>query len=201
MIAAMMVPMTMPALSHIRVSTFSSRRSRATALFLLGFAATWLIPGLAMKALQSALTGAAASPFGTAAVTALVACIWQASPFKQRCLNGCHRHSPLSAFGLRADLDALRLGVAHGLSCIGTCWALMLLTLLLPDWHLSAMAAVAVLVFCERLDAPRPPTWEIRGLRTACQWLQREIAHAPAFGWLRQRRPRAEPMVREDRFI
>jgi predicted metal-binding membrane protein len=98
---------------------------------------------------------------------ALIALAWQFSPFKQRCLNRCHAHGELSAFGAAADLDALRFGLAHGIWCACSCWALMLFPMLLPRGHLVAMACIAVLIFCERLEQPNPPCWRWRGLGKA----------------------------------
>ena len=193
MIVSMMGPMTLPAIVHIRISVFARRRLRATSLFFVGFAALWLVPGLAMKTLETTLqAGSTADAYGPATVAALIACIWQCSPFKQRCLNRCHTHRPLQAFGVRADLDALRLGLEHGLWCVGTCWALMLLTVLLPQWHPAIMPVVAALTFCERLDPPKSPAWQIRGLRTASAWLRREIAHAGSCEPWRQGRQRPD---------
>ncbi|VWC71828.1 membrane protein [Burkholderia lata] len=200
MIVAMMGPMTLPAIVHIRVSTFANRRWRAVALFMLGFMAAWVIPGLAMTALGTAVKDATANSYVPAAVAAFVACVWQVSPFKQRCLNRCHAHRPLSPFGRKADVDALRLGLRHGWWCIGTCWALMLAMVLLPGWQLAAMVAVSVLAFCERLDPPTAPAWRLRGARTAGLWLRREIAHA-RLRMLRQTGHSAERQARKHELV
>jgi predicted metal-binding membrane protein len=197
MIVAMMAPMTLPAIAHIQVSVFAQRRVRTILIFLAGFAAIWLIPGLVISALAKSLGSLTTRSYGPAALALLVAAIWQCSPLRQGFLNRCHTHPPLAAFGLRADVDALRLGLAHGLWCIGTCWAWMLLTAMLPVWHLLVMPVIAVLAYCERLDAPRRPAWQIRGLRAASQLLQREIAHARRHRSLRHVRPGAERPVRE----
>ncbi|OJA55343.1 hypothetical protein BGV68_13345 [Burkholderia ubonensis] len=178
MIVAMMGPMTLPAIVHVRASTFASRRARAVSLFLLGFLAVWVMPGLAMTALERAVRDAMPNAYGPAALAAFVACVWHVSPFKQRCLNRCHAHRPLSPFGLKADVDALRLGLRHGMWCVGTCWALMLVTVLLPGWQLAAMIVVSALACCERLDPPGIPAWRLRWPRMAGLWLRREIVHA-----------------------
>lgn len=175
MMVAMMVPLTLPSLAHIRVSTFAKRRLRAMTLFLLGLTAVWLVPVLAMREIEVASRNATANSSGPAMLVALLAVTWQASPIKQSFLNRCHTHRPLSAFGIRADTDVLLLGLEHGLWCVGTCWALMLLMVMLPQWHLMTMAVVAVLMFSERLDLPRRPAWRLRGFHTAILWLRREM--------------------------
>jgi len=102
-----------------------------------------------------------------AAGVVLIALVWQFSPVKQRCLNRCHAHTELAAFGAAADFDALRFGMTHGTWCAGSCWALMLFPMLLLRGHVVAMASVAVLIFSERLEQPRPPSWRWRGLGKA----------------------------------
>ncbi|WP_322049787.1 DUF2182 domain-containing protein [Paraburkholderia bannensis] len=197
MIVAMMAPMTLPAIAHIQVSVFAQRRVRAILIFLAGFAAIWLIPGLAISALARALGTLTAGSYGPAALALLIAGIWQCSPWRQGFLNRCHTHRPLAAFGLRADRDALRLGLAHGLWCIGTCWAWMLLTAMLPAWHLLLIPLISVLAFCERLDAPRPLAWQVRGLRVAVRLLQREIAHVRRHRVVSDAAPNTERPIQE----
>ena len=76
--------------------------------------------------------------------------LWQASPLKRRCLAGCHARRPLRAFGHAADFDAVHFGVTAALWCIGTCWALMLLALMLSHAHLLGMAAITAVMLSER---------------------------------------------------
>lgn len=108
----------------------------------------------------------------TAAIPAggvLIAILWQVSPTKQRCLNACHRRPSLAAFGVRAECDVSAFGVTHGLWCIATCWALMLLPLLIAQWHLPVMIAVGLFLFGERFERPAPPRWRLRGPRKAAR--------------------------------
>jgi hypothetical protein len=51
----------------------------------------------------------------------------------------------------------------------------MLFPMLLPEGHLVAMAAVAILVFCERLEDPEPPGWKMRGLGKAWRMMAARI--------------------------
>jgi predicted metal-binding membrane protein len=171
MMVAMMAPMTLRALYHIRISSFADRRWRSSALFLTGYGLVWMVAGGVLKAVESAARQLAPHAYGPAVAVGLIACIWQASPIKQRCLNRCHSHRSLAAFGGAADWDALLMGLDHGFWCAGSCWALMLFPMLLPQGHLVAMAAVTVLMVCERLDPPSPSAWRLRGFRTAWRWL------------------------------
>jgi predicted metal-binding membrane protein len=167
MLVAMMSPLLIPAIHHIRFTSFTHRRTRSIALFLAGYGAVWMTCGALLTGIKFAALALAPQSYIPAAAAAVVALAWQASPFKQRCLNGCHDNRPLAAFGLEADLDALRFGLTHGLWCVAACGALMLFAILLPQGHLAAMAAVAILMFCERLEDPEPPRWKMRGLRRA----------------------------------
>ncbi len=179
MLVAMMAPMTLPALYQIRFSSFANRRWGTSALFLLGYAMVWMAGGVVLIGIEVVAKWRAPGSLGQALVVALLALVWQASPAKQRCLNRCHSHRSLSAFGPAAALDALRMGLGHGVWCVGSCWAIMLLPMLLPDGHLAAMAAVTVVMLCERLDPPASPAWRLRGLHTARHWVRLKLFGSP----------------------
>ncbi|WP_176441544.1 DUF2182 domain-containing protein [Granulicella rosea] len=164
MLVATMLPTLTAPLRHVRQQSFARRRGRSVALFLTGYGAVWLAAGVVLTGL--ALVLAWATPWAGGAVGA-AALVWQASPAKQRCLNRGHAHPALAAFGGAADRSALRFGALHGIWCAGSCWAWMLLPMLLPRGRLLAMAAVGGLIFCERMERPERPCWKMRGLGRA----------------------------------
>jgi predicted metal-binding membrane protein len=164
MLVAMMSPALILPIGHLRLRSFKRRRARAIVLFVAGYAAIWMAVGGVLLAGALAVGWLAPNSYLPAAGVTLLAIVWQLSPVKQRCLNRCHAHTELAAFGVAADLDALRFGASHGVWCAGSCWALMLSSMLLPRGHVAAMALVAVLTFSERLEYPRPPRWRWRGL-------------------------------------
>jgi len=166
MLVAMMAPVLIPHVRHIRRRSFRRRRARSTALFAAGYGAIWMAVGAVVLAIDLAVKLFAQQSYLPAAGVLLLASVWQFSPSKQRCLNRCHANTELAAFGPAADFDALRFGVRHGLWCAASCWALMLFPMLLPRGHVVAMAAVAVLILSERLERPMPPAWRWRGLGT-----------------------------------
>jgi predicted metal-binding membrane protein len=149
MVLAMMLPL---ALGPIRVTAARSlwrRRHRAIAAFLVGYLAVWLLLGLGLTAVsanvdleQWPVWLSAALGFGSAAV-------WQSTPVKWRALRRCHRVEPLAAMGRRADQDCFRYGLHIGVSCVLSCWALMVCSLLLGH-ALPAMAGLSVFLFIER---------------------------------------------------
>ena len=182
MLVAMMAPMLAAPIYHIRISSFVRRRVRSTMLFVAGYGIVWMAAGVALVAAELAAIWLMPQSYLPAMIVGLIALVWQASPFKQRCLNRCHSHRSLAAFGFAADLDVFRFGLEQGLWCVASCWAAMLFPMLLPEGHFIAMAAVAVLMFCERLDPPRAPAWRWRGFGTAVRYLS-----------LRLRRPQPDP--------
>ena len=89
-----------------------------------------------------------------AGVVLLVAGVYQWMPFKQACLHSCH--SPLSFVqrhgGFRPGaMASLRLGVLHGLYCIGCCWVLMALLFAFGVMNLTWIAGLMVFVLLEKL--------------------------------------------------
>lgn len=184
MLIAMMAPTLVPAFYHIRISSFAARQARSTLFFAAGYGAVWMAAGCVMLAIALGATWWAPQSYLPATVAGAVALVWQASPLKQRCLNRTHSHRPLAAFGVAADWDVFRMGGEHGLWCTGSCWAAMLFPILLPEGHFVAMVAVSILMFCERLDPPKTPSWRWRGFGTAFRYLS-----------LRLRGPRSGPAL------
>ncbi len=166
MIVAMMAPLAMPVLALVWRSSLRRRRLRGLLLCLAAYFLVWWLAGLALEGLLLLLAGRGLDTrTGLPAAGGLLnAWIWQCSPWKQRSLNQCQRHPPLAAFGWRAEWDAFRLGLSHGMACVGSCWALMALTLLLPRGHLAGMAMAALIVYGERLEPPARPGWRWRTL-------------------------------------
>jgi predicted metal-binding membrane protein len=171
MLIAMMAP-TLPApIYYICINSLARRRVRSVAFFVAGYAGVWMAAGCLLLAGKLGVQHWAPQSYLPAIAVAIVALVWQASPFKQRCLNRCHNHRSLAAFGVAADWDATRLGLEHGFWCTSSCWAAMLFPMLLAQGHFIAMFAVSILMFCERLDPPGTPSWRWRGFDTARRYL------------------------------
>lgn len=169
MIVAMMLPLIIAPLRHVRDRSFARQRARATILFTAGYVVMWMIVAVVLQLIAAAARWAAPTPllcFGLAVITAI---LWQVSPTKQWCLNRCHRRPHLAAFGAAADRDAFDFGLTNGASCAGSCWALMLLTLLISQGQILGMIAVTLFVFAERLESPARLKWGWRGPGRALQ--------------------------------
>jgi predicted metal-binding membrane protein len=167
MLAAMMLPLLTFHVRALHERTFARRRARALLLFITGYAAVWMAAGAVVLAIVLAVRLSAGETVLPASFALAAAVAWQCSPLKQRCLNRAHFAPALRAFGLAADVDVLRFGLAHGAWCVASCWILMLVSLLLPEPHIAGMAAVAVWLFAERLEIPRAPRWQLRVPRKA----------------------------------
>jgi predicted metal-binding membrane protein len=163
MVAAMMSPLIIAPLRHVRDRSFARRRARAMLLFVAGYLAVWMTAGVGLQVVALAARWAAPAPLHYLAVAAAAAILWQISPAKQWCLNRCHRRPHLAAFGAVADRDAFNFGLTNGASCTGACWALMLLPLVAGHGHVLGMVALALFVFAERLESPAPLEWRWRG--------------------------------------
>ena len=167
MLAAMMGPLLIAPIRHVRDRSFARRRARAIALFVAGCLAVWMVAGIVLLGLASAIRQAVPESSVQLILAAVIALVWQFSPVKQRCLNRGHVHPQMPAFGRAADIGAFRFGLTHGVWCAGSCWALMLLPLLISRGHLVAMAAVTLWLWGERLERPLPPRWSLQLPRKA----------------------------------
>jgi predicted metal-binding membrane protein len=159
MTVAMMLPSSTP---MVRMMTFAARKQpqplRVLGAFLAGYAAIWTAFALAAFIGDTFIHRAVDSwPWlaehyfliGTATFT--IAGIFQFTPLKERCLKACR--SPLSFF-LRyyheGVAPAWRLGLRHGLFCLGCCWALMLVMFGVGIGSLVWMAALAGVMTIEK---------------------------------------------------
>jgi predicted metal-binding membrane protein len=166
MIVAMMPPLIITSLQHIRNRSFARRRTWATVLFVMGYAVVWMTAGIVLQVMVFAAR-LALPPLVRFAIAGTTASVWQISPAKQWFLNRCHRRPELAAFGIAADRDVFAFGLTHGASCAGSCWALMVLTLFGSQGHIVGMFAVTLFAFGERFEVPAAPAWRWRGPGTA----------------------------------
>jgi predicted metal-binding membrane protein len=76
---------------------------------------------------------------------------FQFSPLKNACLTACR--NPMSFLWQhyrRGPLGALRLGARHGLSCVGCCWALMLVMFATGVGGLAWMLGITAVMVAEK---------------------------------------------------
>ncbi|MEO8755526.1 MAG: DUF2182 domain-containing protein [Casimicrobiaceae bacterium] len=161
MIAAMMLPTTFPVLAIFRrIAAGRPDARRLTALVIAGFFAAWFAFGLAAHALDALLHLAGprfpvllAHGWVIGATVLAGAGLFQFSALKYRCLEQCHTPFAFvaSRWHGRAPLrEAWRIGVDHGVFCVGCCWALMLLMFVVGVGNLGWMLALAVVMAAEK---------------------------------------------------
>ena len=161
MMAAMMLPSVAP-MAGIWVRGIGREprpawRALRLGLFCGGYILAWGATGAVAYALCVGIDSLLgdrphAAPWIAAAIFALAG-IWQLTPWKNACLRHCR--SPLASLAHYANWQGrftdLRVGVHHGLFCIGCCFGLMLVLLATGVMHLGAMVALTVIVFLEKV--------------------------------------------------
>ncbi|MBA2383650.1 MAG: DUF2182 domain-containing protein [Actinobacteria bacterium] len=163
MMAAMMLPSVAPmVLLFARVSRQRALHRRAsvpTWIFVLGYLAVWTAFGLVaygVYGLVAALEGGflAWDRAGPYMAGGAVACagLYQLTPLKSICLRHCRGPLHFMLHGWREGrTGALRMGATHGAFCVGCCWGLMLALFALGVMSVFWMAAVAAVVFVEKV--------------------------------------------------
>ncbi len=156
MVAAMMLPTIVPMVRMFQVvSARQARPGAALAAFLAAYFAVWLgFAALAVPADLAVHALVATWPWlhghdGLVPAGALaLAGAAQFSPLTRRCLTLCRDpRAMLFARYRRGAGGAWSLGVRHGLSCLGCCWALMLLMFAVGVsslWWMAGLTAVMV---------------------------------------------------------
>jgi predicted metal-binding membrane protein len=172
MTIAMMLPTSIPLIVLFQRMV----RGRKTAAWLIsllicGYLAVWTLSGTLLQLVNWTLQAgiarvawpAAAPAIGGAALLA-IAGLYQFSSLKYACLDKCR--SPLSFLnsrwrGGKESARAFRIGVEHGLFCVGCCWSLMLLMFVVGTASLGWMLLLGIVMAMEknlpwgrRLSAP-----------------------------------------------
>ena len=160
---AMMTAMMFPAITPVvKLYGRAAAAGRVAPLpfFVAGYIAVWTSMGLpayaAWRALMDPIDDGRQWAGRLAGVVLLAAAVWQLTPLKSVCLRHCR--SPISfflRFGAKVSrpVGALRMGVTHGLFCLGCCWALMAVLVALGTMNLAWMAGLALLILVEK-NAP-----------------------------------------------
>jgi predicted metal-binding membrane protein len=163
----MMVAMMLPAMTPI-VGLFQTiaRRKQEQGLpfapawiFIAGYVALWTLTGALGYAADIAIqslprTFPVLQTYGAliGGMTLVIAGIYQLTPLKYLCLSQCR--SPLG-FLLNSWRDgawgAFRMGVHHGLYCLGCCWSLMVVLFVVGTMNLVWMGILSIIIFVEKI--------------------------------------------------
>jgi predicted metal-binding membrane protein len=148
MMAAMMLPAALPMLS---VYQHAVRSSRGVFEFVGGYALVWTAFGAAAY-LVARVAGLGSLGRPAAAGVLGVAALYEALPLKDACLRRCRSPVSFLVRNWRAGpLGALRMGAAHGASCVGCCTGLMLVLFALGLMSLAVMVVLSVVILAEKV--------------------------------------------------
>jgi predicted metal-binding membrane protein len=163
MMAAMMLPSATPMILLFAALSRKQQEAGApftlTGLFGAGYLTVWAGFSLLAVGLQGTLDRVALlSP--QMVTTSLVlgaflligAGVWQFTSLKNACLRNCR--SPvdfLTRHWRNGPLGAFRMGVVHGLYCLGCCWMLMCLLFYGGIMNIYWIAGLATLVLIEKI--------------------------------------------------
>jgi predicted metal-binding membrane protein len=167
--AVMMVGMMLPSATPAILLYARLARNRQTTsplpsawVFSAGYLAIWSLFSLGATLLQATFeSGRLLSPMLAStsvwfsAALLILAGLYQWLPLKRACLDKCR--SPLALFLMHwhpGSLGAFRMGMEHGLYCVGCCWALMLLLFVAGVMNLLWVALIAGFVLVEKLLPP-----------------------------------------------
>jgi predicted metal-binding membrane protein len=164
--AVMMVGMMAPSATPVLVLFAAAQRGRgapgaswAVLIFALGHVAVWTAFSAAATGLQwllqhmsllSPMLATSRSQLGAAILIAAGA--YQLTPWKNRCLSHCR--SPLGFLMTSwrdGKLGSLKMGLHHGVYCLGCCWALMCVLFVVGVMNLIWVAALTLFIFVEKV--------------------------------------------------
>ena len=162
MMTGMMLPSAAPLLSVYGAAVRRRYGAEAGGLIYalaIGYLAVWVLFSALATAVQRGLSGLLlvspmmemTSPIAGGALL-VVAGVYQLTPVKQACLSACQ--SPLGFLMSRwrdGWRGAFRMGMQHGLYCLGCCWALMALLFVGGVMNLTVIAALTLFVAFEKL--------------------------------------------------
>ncbi len=164
MMTAMMLPAVAPV---VGLYTRAARRGvvAPAPFFLAGYACIWAASAVPAYVVARAVSGPLMDGRPWVArltgVALLVAGLYQLTPYKRRCLTACR--SPLSFFlarstSLAPPRRAFQAGVQHGLYCLGCCWALMAVLIVLGGMQIAWALALTLVITAEKRSRWGPAT-------------------------------------------
>ena len=157
MMSAMMLPSVTPTASLYARTVVTSRPARITGL-IAGYLAVWAVAGVpayGLARMAGWLAGAHPAAARFLAVAVFATCgAYQLSSLKDRCLAHCR--SPIALLlhygSYRGRFRDVRAGAHHGGYCLGCCWSLMAVLIVLGTMNVVAMAGLAAVVLAEKVS-------------------------------------------------
>jgi predicted metal-binding membrane protein len=161
MIVAMMLPTTLPIISTFHtIASARGDRFLLLGLVVIGYIVTWASFGvivylayLLLHMLVNFIPVLKNNSWVAVPSLLILAGLFQFTSLKYRCLDKCR--SPFSFViehwqGRWYKWLALRLGIDHGVFCVGCCWALMLLMFIVGLGSVGWMFVLALIMAIEK---------------------------------------------------
>lgn len=157
---AMMIAMMLPAMTPVvKLYALASGQGRVAPLsfFVGGYLVVWLLLGapayFAWHGLNMPMADGADWVARLAGGAFVAAGIWQLTPLKKMCLKNCR--SPMSFFlrysgRIKRPLGAVRMGITHGLFCVGCCWAMFVVLVTVGTMNIGWMLILTALIVAEK---------------------------------------------------
>lgn len=140
----MMVAMMLPSAAPLVLLYRRTAGAGETALLATGYLLVWAAAGVPAF-LAHELLPMTVGPFALGA-----AGLYQMTPLKSACLAKCR--SPADFLVQRWGRGPLRLGLEHGAWCLGCCWALMAILVVVGAMGLTWVVMIAALVAFEKFS-------------------------------------------------
>ena len=176
MMIGMMLPSAAPMIllfGNVQRRQLATEHPRLrVALFTAGYLAMWAAFSALAAAAQLALASGELVTTVDLRVTAwlgavlvALAGLYQLTPLKNACLRRCRSPAEfLASHWRRGSAGAVRMGLEHGLYCVGCCWLLMGLLFVVGVMNLLWVAAIALFVVVEKLLPHGETTARISGI-------------------------------------
>jgi len=128
-------------------------------LFVNAYLLIWILTGIALLLVWSVIMNTLiTSGFRTNqldviyGVLLIISGVYQFSPLKTKCIGYCE--SPLRFFMRRwksGKMGAIKMGIYHGIYCLGCCWPYFLLMVALGWMNLIWMGLFSTIIFAEKI--------------------------------------------------
>jgi predicted metal-binding membrane protein len=161
MTTAMMLPTSLPLITlFYGLARARGNRLQLVGLLIAGYLTVWMVFGilahvgdLLVHKLAHEVAWLEANTWAIGAASLAIAGLYQFAPLKYACLDKCR--SPLSFVmehwrGRQEQMHAFRLGVHHGLFCLGCCWSLMLLMFAVGAGNIAWMLLLGAVMGVEK---------------------------------------------------
>jgi len=159
MSAAMMLPTSLPLFRLFdRLAAKRPDRTALVALLVTGYLLAWTGFGIVAHLLDAALHATISgwlllNGWAVGAAVLAIAGLFQFSQLKYHCLEKCR--TPFSFIvehwhGAAPRIAAFRLGLDHGIFCVGCCWAIMLLMFVVGAGSIAWMLLLGVVMALEK---------------------------------------------------